>query len=406
MRETLHIQLRDAAADDAAVAYAIGAGALGAGVRVEHATLDQALAQAPGRRVVLFVPGADVRLAAVQVPARQAQKILQAAPYALEDQLAEDVETLHFAIAPLSPRHRPGEPHPVAIVARARMDHWLAPLRARGIRADAVIPETLSLPLPEAGRWTGLAEPGRVTVRTGAFSGFTCPLGDLETFLQLADPASLIPLRLYVAREVDHDFTRLSRPVELLPGYGSALEVLVRNWRAADAIDLLQGSYSQKEDWQRLARPWRLAAGVALAWAALAVGNAAVQTYRLDAELRQQEARNIERYRALFPGATRFENLALQVQQQLVALRGGGVRAPLFLLLDALAASLSANPGLTLQSLQFREGALHLSLTAGDLQTLENLRAWFGTRPQTVLAVQDTNASPDGVQIRLKLTPA
>jgi len=406
VRDTLHIQLRDAAADDAAVAYAIVSGPPGAGVRVEHGSLQQALAQAGGRRVVLFVPGADVRLTSVQVPARQAQKILQAAPYALEDQLAEDVDTLHFAIAPLPARRQPGEAHPVAIVARARMDQWLGALRAHGVKPDAVVPETLSLPLPDGGRWTGLAEPGRITVRTGAFTGFTCPLEDLATYLQLADPDGKIPLRLYVARELDHDFTRLGRPVELLPGYGSSLEVLVRNWQPAESIDLLQGSYSQKEDWQRLARPWRIAAGVVLAWAVFAVSSEAAQAIRLGAQLRHQEQQNIERFRALFPGATRFENLSLQVQQQLIALRGGGARAPLFQLLDALAASLSATPGLTVQSMQFREGALYLSMSAGDLQTLENLRAWFATRPQTVLAVQDTNAAPDGVQIRVKLTPA
>lgn len=406
MRETLHIQLRDAAADEDAVAYAIGGAAPGAALRVEQAPLAQALAQAAGRRVVAFVPGADVRLSTVQVPARQALRILQAAPYALEDQLAEDVDTLHFAIAPVPPRHRGGEPHGVAIVARTRMDQWLQALRTRGVRPDALVPETLALPLPEAGGWTGLAEPGRVTVRTGTFSGFTCALDDLGTYLQLADPEARVPLRLHVAQGLDHDFTRLGRPLELLPGHASALEVLVRHWRPELAIDLLQGAYSRKEDWQRIARPWRVAAGVATAWAAVALLGQGVQAVRLGAELQAQEQANIERYRELFPGTTRFDNLALQAQQQLIALRGGGARAPLFQLLDALAASLVANPGLTLQSLQFREGALYLSMTAGDLQTLENLRGWYAQRPQVVLAVQDTNAAPDGVQIRLKLTPA
>lgn len=406
MRDTLYLQLRDAATDDAAVASAVVSGTPGAAIRVEQSSLKQALAQAAGRRLVVFVPGGDVRLSTVQVPARQARKILQAAPYALEDQLAEDVETLHFAIAPVPARREPGEAHAVAIVARARMEQWLAPLRAHGLRADALVPETLSLPLPDASRWTGLAEPGRVTVRTGAYAGFTCPIEDLGTYLQLADPDARMPLRLYVARELDHDFTRLGRPVELLPGYGSPLEVLVRNWRPQQSIDLLQAAYSEKEDWQRLARPWRLAAAVALAWAGVALASEVVQALRVGAELRRQEQANIERFRQLFPEATRFENLALQAQQQLLALRGGGPRAPLFQLLDALAAALSATPGLTLQSMQFREGALYLSLTAGELQTLENLRAWFAARPQTALAVQDTNASPDGVQIRVKLTPA
>ena len=56
--------------------------------------------------------------------------------------------------------------------------------------------------------------------------------------------------------------------------------------------------------------------------------------------------------------------------------------------------------------MQFREGALYLSMKGSDLQSLENLRSWFGAHPSTQLSVQDTNAAPDGVQIRVKLTPA
>ena len=405
MRETLYLQLRDAA-PETPLPYALVAGVPGASISVAHDPLDAILAKAAGRRIVLFVPGTDVRLAGVQVPARQAQKILQAAPYALEDQLAEDVDTLHFAIAGGAPR-RAGEPHPVAIVARERMEHWLAPFRANNLKVDAIVSETLSLPAPEAGRWTGLAEPGHATVRTGTFTGFSCTLTDLEAYLQLADAAATIPLRLFVAKDVDYDFTRLNRPVDLMPGYGSPLEVLVRHWREDTSINLLQGSYSPRQEWQGLGRSWRIAATLAAAWVVVAAVNFVAQSLRMGAELRRQEQANIERYKTLFPGTTRFDNLALQAQQQLVALRGGGnARAPLLHLLDALAASLAATPGLTLQTLQFREGALFLSLTGTDLQVLENLRAWYGAHPATQLSVQDTNAAPDGVQIRIKLTPA
>lgn len=400
MRDTLYIQLRDAA-PDAPVAHAIVAGTPGASVPVQHAPLEAVLAQAAGRRLVLFVPGADVRLAQVSVPARQPQKVLQAAPYALEDQLAEDVETLHFAIAP-----RAGDPHPVAIAARERMEHWLAPLRERGLKPAAMVPETLSLPAPEAGRWTALAEAGRVTVRTGPWTGFSCTLADLDTYLQLADPTALVPLRLFVARDVDFDFTKLGRPTELMAGYASALEVLVRHWHDDRSINLLQGGYSQKEDWQGLGRPWRIAAGIAAAWVVVAIVGSAVDAFRTSREVKRLEAANAARFQQLFPGATDTKNLAVQTQQQLMALRGGGGRAPLLALLDGFAAALAATPGLTLQSLQFREGALYLSLTGTDLQALENLRAWYAAHPDAVLSVQDTNASPEGVQMRLKLVTA
>jgi general secretion pathway protein L len=404
LRDTLYIQIRDAA-PDAPLAYVL-AGQGGVGFSVNHATLDNILALATGRRVVLFVPGADVRLTQVTVPARQAAKILQAAPYALEDQLAEDVETLHFALAPDPQRRAAGEPQPIAVVAKARMDSWLAPLKLKGIAPDAIVPETLSLPQPDPGAWTAIAEPGLATVRSGMYSGFTCTLDDLGSYLGLADPDGKVPLRAFVAQNVEFDFSRLGRPVDLMPGYASSLEVLIRHWRPEHSINLLQGAYSAREDWQNLARPWRLAAGLAAAWLIVAFANEGAQAFRLGRDLDQQEQANLARYQALFPNDTRIVDLAAQAEQQLKALQGSGGRPPLFLLLDALGASLTSNPGLTLQNIQFREGALQLSLTGNDTQALESLRVWFASRRDATLEVGQVNAGPQGVQVRATLRPA
>lgn len=405
MRDTLYIQLRDPA-PDAVLAYALASAQPGAAAQVQRGTLDAILAHAAGRRVVAFVPGADVRLAAVQVPARAAAKVLQAAPYALEDQLAEDVDTLHFALG--TPGGAGGGAHPVALVARARMEAWLAPLRARSVRLDALLPETLCLPAPDAGHWTGLAEAGRVTVRTGAWTGFTCALEDLGTCLQIADPDGRAAVRLFVARDAESDFSRAGRALELLPGYGSGLEVLARHWQQAGAINLLQGAYSDREDWQRLARPWRLAGALALAWLVASGAWYAADVWRTGRELAAQTARNFARCQQVFPRDCVSEPLMpAVVEQQARLLRGGGAgRAPLFELLGSLSAALAANPGLTLESLQFREGALHLGLTGADLQALESLRAWYESRREARLQVEAANAGADGVQIRVKLTAA
>lgn len=404
MRDTLYLQLRDVASDPS-LAYALASAQPGVGVQVQHGTLETILALAPGRRVVTFVPGAAVRLASVQVPARSAPKILQAAPYALEDQLAEDVETLHFSIG--APGQAEGGAHPVAIVARERMEHWLAPLRDRAVKPDALLPETLCLPVPDAGQWVGLAEAGRVTMRTGAYTGFTCTLEDLGTYLQIADPEARASVRLFITRDVEFDFSRAGRPLELLPGYGSGLEVLARHWQDAHPINLLQGAYSEKQDFQ-LAGPWRVAAALGAVWLGLTAVSVGADAWRTSRELAAQTRANFERCKQVFPGDCVSEQLMpAVVEQQARLLRpGAGGAPPLFQLLATLGAALQANPGLTLESMQFREGALYLALTGSDLQALENLRAWYGTRRDAQLQVETANAGTSGVQIRVKLIPA
>jgi len=404
VRDTLYLQLRDVAPDEP-LAYALASAQPGVAVQVQRGTLDTILALAGGRRVVAFVPGVDVRLAAVRVPARAAAKILQAAPYALEDQLAEDVDTLHFAIG--APGQADGGAHPVAIVARDRMDAWLAPLRARQVKPDAVVPETLGLPVPAPGHWVGLAEAGRVTMRTGAYTGFTCTFEDLGTCLQIADPEARMAVRLFVTRDVEFDFSRSGRPLELLPGHASGLEVLAAHWQAGSRIDLLQGAYSERQDWQ-LAGPWRRVAVLAAIWLGLAAAYAGADAWRTGREFAAQTRANFERCQQLFPTQCVDEfKVEGVVEQQVRLMRpGAGGAPPLFQLLATLAAALAANPGLTLESMQFREGALYLALTGADLQALEGLRAWYGARRDARLEVDSANAGASGVQIRLKLSPA
>ena len=72
-----------------------------------------------GRRVCVLVPGADVLLAEPEVPARAGAKLQQLVPYALEEQLADDIDDLHFAIGK---RATESSRTPVAVVARALMN--------------------------------------------------------------------------------------------------------------------------------------------------------------------------------------------------------------------------------------------------------------------------------------------
>lgn len=402
MRETLYIHLRSAEAD-APTAFCIAGSEAMLSWTVNQAPLGEVLSLAAGRRLIVLVPATDLRLCSVNIPARQPAKILQAAPYALEEQLAEDVEDLHFA---LGPRQADGS-HVIVVVAHVRMEQWLAPLRERGLRPDAVLPDLLCLPMAEPERWSALAEPDRITVRTAPYAGFTCAVEDLPVYLNLADPERKALLRIITPRTLTADFTQLPGPVELLSGFGNGLEALLQNLRLEQNINLLQGRYSPREDFQRLWQPWRAAAVLAATWLILAGAWHGVMAWTLGAQLQAQEAANITRYQQIFPSETRIVDLAAQAEQQMARLTGNPAGGGLLPLLEVMAQAQAAAPGLTVQALQYREGALFASLGGSDLQQLETLRAWFaaGSRGAS-LEVQSANSGSEGVQIRIKLTPA
>ena len=348
-----------------------------------------------------FVPSADVRLTSVNVPARQAAKVLQAAPYALEEQLAEDVDTLHFAIAP---RQADGN-YPIAIVAKDKMEEWLEPFRSAGLVLEQLFPETLCLPSTETGRWSALAEPGHITVRSSAFGGFGCAEADLPLFLEFAELDKQTALRILIPRNFAGDFTQLGWPVELLPGFTEPFEALLQNNRPDVNINILQGTYSQREDLKRLWQPWRIATILLAVLIALVGVSHGVQSLKLKHQLAAQQQENISRFQQLFPSEKRIVDLSAQAEQQMTRLKKSGSHGGPLPLLQSLGAAMSATPGLVTQSLQFRDGSLFVALTGSDLQQLEKIRAWFSQHPGVSLEVQSANAGSEGVQIRIKLTP-
>jgi len=408
VRETLYIRLRQPFAD-APTPYAVvssdGLGGLGgapASVVVREAPLQEVIAQAAGRKMVVFAPGAEVHLTQVKVPARQAAKVLQAAPFVLEDQFAEDVETLHFSLGP----RQPDGSFPVAVASHAHMREWLAPFAERNALPDALIPETLALPWDNGGPWTVLPEPDHLTTRTGPFSGFSCVPQDFELFLQLAENGKPHALRVLVALGTQVDYTTLQRPLELLPGFQHPLEAMVRHLHLPQTINLLQGSYSQRENLERLWRPWAFAAGLFAVAFVLGIVVNSVEALRFKHVAAALQQANETRYNQFFP-AQRVAAVALatQVEQQSQILsHGSGQDGPLLLLQQA-ADSLVATPGLTLDNAEYREGALFLDLSGTDLQLLEKLRGWYSSHQCAKLDVQSADSSESGAKIRLKLSP-
>lgn len=398
MRETLYIRLRDPALD-AATPFRVDGAAPG-GSRT--ARLSSVLEECAGRRVVVFVPGEDVRLMQAAIPARQPGKALQAIPYALEDQFAEDVDTLHFA---LGTRSIEGV-WPVAAVSRSRLYDWLAPFREQGVRIDQLLPESLCLPYQD-GRWTALVEHELCTVRSGDSSGFTCRRDDLATYLDLADADRSLPLTAITPRDVPTDFSALQRSVDVLPEFGTALDALIRHHAGSHPTNLLQGEFAPASDLKRAWLPWRKAAVLAAACLVVAAVGGLVDTLRLRGAADAQAEANLARFREIVPGQTRVstETLDSMIAIELRRLQGGG-DVDLLYLMQRFAAAMSAHQGLTLRGVQWRDRSLYLNMTGDDLQKLENLRGWFQQQSDVALEVESANAGSSGVQIRLKLTAA
>jgi general secretion pathway protein L len=123
--------------------------------------LSLAAPRAVGRRICVLVPGTDVLLTEPEVPLKAGTKLHQVVPFALEEQLADDIDDLHFAIGK---RAADSSRTPVAVIRRALMDEWLTSLRANGLEPESLYTESDLLP-QNPGQAVALMEEDVIIVR-------------------------------------------------------------------------------------------------------------------------------------------------------------------------------------------------------------------------------------------------
>ena len=320
------------------------------------------------RRAVVLAPAAEVSLVEARVPGRNRQRVLRAIPYALEEQLATDVEELHFALGPAGE----GEQYPVAVVERSVMDAWTALLRENGIQAEQLIPETLALPSDPG--WSLMVDGETVLVRSGDYAGFAADTDNLPVLFSLFQARQQAPDAARVFGSTVFDLGAVD--IELVDDRLQPLEVLARGWAQGPAINLLQGAYSRREEWGRLLRPWKTSAALLLAGLILVGVSTGLNYFHLSQQREQLRTEIEDVFRKAFPRAKRIVNPRAQMEQKLNQLRRqtGGVNTDFLAMFAETADVVRATEGIKVRGASYRNGRLDLDLQADNLQILDGLK--------------------------------
>jgi general secretion pathway protein L len=344
-----------------------------------YGALEEAAAAAHYRRTVVLVPSEDILLTRVDIKVRNREQLGRALPFALEEELAEDVEQLHFAPGP----RQPDGTHPVAVVSRTLITQWLTQLSAVGVTAHALIPDVLALPVSE-NRWSLLLEKDRALLRSGSFSGFALEPANLKTLLTcgLEDaPAKPEVIELY-GSQGDTD-PRLPHAESADPSVtyeqreGHPPQLWAAGLDEKRSINLLQAHYRSKSGIARLLKPWRVAAALLGVWLVLQAVETVLDYQRLAEQDRTMQAEIEQIYRETFPNATRVINPRLQMEQQLQALQQAGKGDSLAAFMPLISAggqAIQDTSGVTIDTLDYLDGRLELSLSARELQAFEAIK--------------------------------
>ncbi len=204
-----------------------------------------ALAEAALDRInIVIIPSEDVLVTTVTLPKMNRSRLLQAIPYALEEQVIEDVDTMHFAAG----EYHANEALPVIVVSRTKMTEWMTLLQSFNIKADVMIPGIFALPTAE-NHWYAQVNDVAI-VRTDLVNGFACDQKNLAEMLELAfESAAHKPQEIEVLSS-QHTPLSLTLPVKLTETNATAeaqFEIMARQAVKEAPVNLLQGEFQNKK---------------------------------------------------------------------------------------------------------------------------------------------------------------
>jgi general secretion pathway protein L len=309
-----------------------------------------------GGLATVLVPTEQVLVAVVDLPLPSRRQRLQALPFALEEALAEPLESLHLALGEaVAPRR-----HLAAAVRHERMAAWVLALTGAGLTHARLVPDALALPVPEPGAWSVRASGARILVRTPDGGGFAVSTALFGPVWAAAERPTLVACGPPPPPEFP-SVSALASPVRL---------------PEPPPIDLAQGFYGRRD--RRADALLRRLAVVLVFGVGAHVAIAGIETLALKriAETRRVEA--VEALRRVSPSIAADADPVAEWDRLSPADGAGGPFLPLLARASSALAPLRSE--LTVQSLAYGgDGALRLRVEAADLSGLQRVEAALRT---------------------------
>jgi general secretion pathway protein L len=346
------------------------------------------------------VPGADVRLLTLPVTAQEKKHIGKSLPFMLEEQVAADIEALHFASKPLDK-----ENFAVAVCALDKMREWQA-LLADYPGINRWIPEPLLLPW-QAGEWCiVLADEGAI-VRTGNCEGCSIEREMLPALLASALEDGTAPHAVIL---YGHD---QAADTALLPAdlqdkvqwrAGNLYSALMLGDPGVTTLSLLQGEFAPRLPLTRWWRQWRAVAAVF----AVACAVHLLATY---ADYRNLKSENLalrtavqDSYRKAYPKGAMVD-AEKQLRRQLDALRGSAQTSGFVSLIDRVGSVIASRPGTTIATINYSDKSdeMRMNIVAADFEAVEQMRADINNAGLQAV-MESSSAQGDRVRARLRVS--
>ena len=323
---------------------------------------------AQGRRTILLLSAQNTVITEIEIPSGAQRQIEGMLPYLLEDDLAQDVDELHFTLL----KKDQGVAQ-ICAVDSAWLSDVLDEFADIGCQVYKVLPDVLALPDTE--QMSAVEIDGQWLIKKSKYSGISVDKDWLdlvvnsdwvqqdEDYLNLIAFSSLPPLNLAEGQNWQN-----VEPVMVMQ--------LLSQQAVSTNINLLSGVFKPSSSLRRYWKVWRKFTIAAIVLLCVTVVNNISTTSRYEAEAANYRAESERIFRQSLPGKTKIPHVRFlkeEMGREAKRLAGSSGDAAFLSLMNKLPPVLNQVPTLSMSNFKYDAGKdeIRIQAQSKDFQTFE-----------------------------------
>jgi general secretion pathway protein L len=359
------------------------------------------------QKITVIIYAEHIHLSYQNIPAKNRQRALQAIPFALEEQLADDIDLLHFATS--SPQKNI---YPVAAIKHETIRNILDKLKEFKITPDNIHADISCLP-QDNNSWNLFSHQNNISIDQHKNSVIYADTGSFAIILnQLLQQTDENQLPDTINIWSDSDTSTLQLPTTIPENIKiiqheykqSPLSTFSKYLTQKNIINLLQGPYkvvSQTDHWWKA---WKIAAALAVISISFELISGGIQLNRLESESKSIGKEITRIYKKSFPRSKRIVNTRVQMENKLKQLRKNNTKG-VSSFIDLLASTspvIQQTNGIKIQAINFSNKKLEIQFSIDKLSSVDSLKSRLNKLPN--IKAEIVSASSEATSVNAKIT--
>ena len=324
--------------------------------------------------IIVLLPATEVSTSFLNLPIKSINKIKTAIPFALEEDLACDINLLHFSFKKIKYK----DSIPVCVIDKNKFNEYRKLLINSGINAQVITSEIFGLPMIQR-TVNVLIEPNKTLINNGSGKAYALENDSVIDLHELIDEVKedANHVQVYLDYSCQDKYKNIQEnqdgiDIQLLEG--SSLQKLSQIIVNSDYVNLLQGEYAAQIEYKKYLQPWRYSAYLLLGLMIILMTSKTINYFQATNYETTLSSRFLDEYKKFQPNANNISD-PIRIVTAIKNNNSVKINTSFFLSsLQQLSKAVNDNDGVFLTSITYQENVTIIRLTAPNVTLIDTIR--------------------------------